>query len=88
MTCNGIVINIGEGTLSIGEDNMKTIRHKCAQFGNKKRTTGQNLQSLLESLLHISKVVKPTTAFLDRMLSHLIETNHVVINLDEDLEWF
>ena len=91
--CLGIEIDACNKTLSIPVEKLEQIKNMCNTWTLKNRTTKTQLQSLLGSLLYITKCVKPARYFLNRMLD-LLRTNHDtrVINLNndfhQDLNWF
>ena len=69
------------------------LTYMCNQWENKKYVTKKQLQSLLGSLLHITKCVKNSRAFLNRMLQTLrnsSNSSHVTLDPDfyRDLSWF
>ena len=70
-TCLGILINTETRTMSVPPEKLEKIQDLCHQWENKTTCTKQQLQSLLGSLLYISKRVKPGRAFLNRMLQFL-----------------
>ena len=91
--CLGIEIDACNKMLSIPVDKFEEIKNMCNTWTMKIRATKTHLQSLLGSLLYITKCVKPARYFLNRML-HLLRTTHDthVINLNNDfhqnLNWF
>ena len=88
--CLGIEIGTVNKTLKIPTDKLHEILNICKTFSLKKRVTKHQFQSLLGSLLYITKWVKPARFFLNRIL----RDNHTSskINLDasfyRDLNWF
>ena len=91
--CLGIEIDVVNKTLSIPPQKFEEIINICNMWAPKTRATKNQLQSLLGSLLYITKCVKPAGYFLNRMLQ-LIRTNHdakmILLNTDfkRDLNWF
>ena len=91
--CLGIEIDAYNKTLSIPLEKLEEIKNMCNTWTTKIRATKTQLQSLLGSLLYITKCVKPARYFLNRML-HLLRNNHDcrTIHLDkdfhQDLNWF
>ena len=71
VTCLGILIDTETRTMSVPSEKLHHISELCHQWQNKITCTKQQLQSLLGSLLYISKCVKPARAFLNRMLQFL-----------------
>ena len=55
--CLGILINVVTGTLSIPDDKLHQINHKCFNWGTKNTATKKQLQSLIGSLIYIHKCV-------------------------------
>ena len=91
--CLGIQIDTVNRTLSIPHDKLIQIVNICQSWQSKTYCSKRQLQSLLGSLLYISKCVKPARFFLNRILA-LLRNNHAVdkILLDQpffqDLSWF
>ena len=91
-SCLGVVFDTTNFTMSVPEERLAKIRyvhHGCIE----KNCTKKQLQSLLGSLLYVSKCIKVARIFLSRMLNTL--RNHFsdnIITLDEefkkDLNWF
>ena len=92
-TSKVIEINVVNKTLSIPHQKFEEIINICNMWVPKTRATKNQLQSLLGSLLYITKCVKPACYFLNRML-HLLRMNHdakmISLNTDfkRDLNWF
>ena len=91
--CLGIQINTITRTLSIPKDKLKEITEICLAYVSKNKVTKSQFQSLLGSLLYITKCVKPARFFLNRMLSLLRQhtsTNYVILDQEfqKDLNWF
>ena len=72
---------------------MKEFKQLCHSWNDKSSCTKTQLQSLLGSLLYITKCVRPARVFLNRMLT-LLKNNHnsarIKLNKDfyQDLHWF
>ena len=66
--CLGIEINTEKCTVAIPQDKLKEIQNLCKVWHNKAYCTKQELQSLLGSLLYVSKCVRVSRTFLNRML--------------------
>ena len=93
VTCLGIQIDTIERTLSIPEGKLKEITNLCKNWVSKTYCSKKNLQSLLGSLLYITKCVAPARSFLNRMLLLLRQNTHVskiLLTQDffQDLAWF
>ena len=91
--CLGIEIDTVERTLQIPVEKLSEIHSICQKFASKSKVTKNQLQSLLGSLLYITKCIKPARFFLNRMLQLLREhTNKSIIHLcpgfHRDLNWF
>ena len=93
VTCLGVDIDTEEFTVSIPSDKVKEIIHTCSTWASKKVCTKRELQSLLGKLLYITKCVKSSRFFLNRMLEVLRNSQkRVKIQLTpefhRDLNWF
>ena len=91
--CLGIEINTINLTLKIPSDKLLEIQRICAKFATKNKVTKNQLQSLLGSLLYITKCVQPARFFLNRMLQLFrdhISRLAITLNVDfhRDLNWF
>ena len=75
--CLGIQINTVARTISIPSGKVQEIVKLCASWSSKTYCSKRDLQSLLGSLLYISKCVPPSRCFLNRMLAPLQENIHV-----------
>ena len=73
LVCLGILINTETRTMSVPPVKLDSIIDMCSQWQNKKFCSKRQLQSLLGSLLYVSKCVKPARTFLNRMLMLLRE---------------
>ena len=93
VTCLGVKINTVDFTVSITADKVQEIIKTCYAWTSKNTCSKQELQSLLGKLLYISKCVKSSRFFLNRMLE-LLKTNtktSAILLTDEfhrDLNWF
>ena len=93
VTCLGIQVDTIQKTLSIPDEKLQEIKNTCKTWTHKNVVTKQQLQSLLGSLLYISKCIKPARIFLNRMLQ-LLRSHHdskkFVLNSEffRDLSWF
>ena len=66
MVCLGILINTDTRTMSVPADKLKYVLNMWSQWQQKHF---RQLQSLLGSLLHVSKCVKPAHTFVNWMLT-------------------
>ena len=93
VTCLGIQIDTVTRTLSIPHKKLQEIASLCKSWVQKTYCSKKALQSLLGSLLYITKCVKPARIFLNRMLA-LLRDNHnvqkILLNqaFFQDLTWF
>ena len=91
--CLGVEIDTENFTVSVPSEKLENIKKICQSWKNKTKCTKRELQSLLGSLLYISKCVKNSRFFLNRMLNTLrAHFGTDAINLDQDfhrdLNWF
>ena len=91
--CLGIQVNTVERTLSIPDAKLSEIKQLCDQWAHKKNCTKNQFQSLLGSLLYITRCIRHARNFFNRMLQIL--RDHVNSNLFvlphqffQDLNWF
>ena len=93
VVCLGIHMDTVNRTLSIPHEKLAEIVNICQSWVSKTYCGKRQLQSLLGSLLYISKCVKPARFFLNRMLA-LLRDNHsvnkILLNQPffQDLSWF
>ena len=93
VTCLGIQIDTATRTLSIPHTKLQEIISMCKAWVTKTYCSKKDLQSLLGSLLYITKCVRPARIFLNRMLA-LLRDNHnvqkILLNqaFFQDLTWF
>ena len=91
--CLGIEIDTVEFTLSIPPDKLIEITDTCKYWETKHSCSKKELQSLLGKLLYISKCVRSSRFFLNRML-HLLRTTDksqmisLTPEFKRDLNWF
>ena len=71
LNCLGIDINTESFTMSIPSEKLKDIWDMCLQWRHKAQCSKRQLQSLLGSLLYISKCIKSSRFFLNRLLDVL-----------------
>ena len=91
--CLGIEINSVNRNLRIPDDKLKQIKKICLAYVSNKKVTKNQFQSLLGSILYITKYVKQVRFFLNRMLQLLrdsIDRNSISLdgNFYRDLNWF
>ena len=91
--CLGILFDTVNRTISIPPEKLQEIITICNNWDNKMTCTKANLQSLLGSLLYVSKCVKPARFFLNRMLQVLryqVTSNIIKLTPEffKDLHWF
>ena len=71
---------------------MKAILTEVNKFAIKRSVNTRQLQSLLGSLLHMSKCVPPARIFVGRLLDALRKARGLNIKIDKqirgDLQWF
>ena len=75
VTCLGILIDTKSRTMSVLAEKLNEIIQICNSWTSKHSCTKSQLQSLLGSLLYISKCVQSARFFLNRMLA-LLRQNH------------
>ena len=93
VVCLGIHIDTINRTLSIPDQKLAEIVGICKSWVSKTYYSKRQLQSLLGSLLYISKCVKRTRFFINRMLALLSNNHHrdkTLLNQPffQDLSWF
>ena len=93
VNCLGILVNTKNFTLSIPAEKLQEILQKCMLWQGKQYATKRQLQSHLGSLLYVTKCVRSSRFFLNRLL-HVLRTMHdssrVQLSLDaqRDINWF
>ena len=86
--CLVIKINLVNRTLRIPDDKLREIQQICSACVSKKKVTKNQFQSLLNSLLDITKCVKPARFFLNRMLQLLRDSPDTTsTSLDTNFYW-
>ena len=93
MICLGILVDSQARTMSVPPEKLASIVTMCQQWTNKKSCTKRQLQSLLGSLLFISKCVRPARIFLNCMLAFLRgmgaqKITTLTSEFFRDLNWF
>ena len=73
--CLGIEINTVEATVSIPVEKLQKIVHMVADWKTRHFCSKRQLQTLLGNLLYVSKCVKTSRVFLNRMLE-LLRANY------------
>ena len=91
--CLGILVDSVNRTISIPDEKLKEIVEICQVWRTKSTCTKTQLQSLLRSLLYITKCVRPARFFLNRMLQvlrdgHACKQIHLTTDFHRDLHWF
>ena len=92
-TCLGIDLNTETFEASIPSDKLEKILKICFQWKDRATCKKRELQSLLGSLLYVSKCVHSSRPFLNRMLdllraSNKLESINLNIEFKRDLNWF
>ena len=93
VTCLGIQVDTVNKTLSIPQKKLQEIKQRCKTWTQKKTVTKHQYQSLLGSLLYITKCIKPARIFLNRMLQ-VLRSHHnshrftLTPEFFQDLCWF
>ena len=93
VTCLGVDIDTENFTISIPKEKVQEIMQICNTWATRQCCTKRELQSLLGKLLYITKCVKSSRFFLNRMLEVLRKSQkRVKIDLTpefhRDLNWF
>ena len=93
VVCLGILFDTEAKTISIPQDKLQIIMDTCSSWTGRTSYSKTELQSLLGSLLYISKCVRPARYFLNRMLQLLrnnIHSRHIFVTDEfrKDLNWF
>ena len=91
--CLGILIDTADRTIAIPQKKLQEIVHMCTNWETKTYCSKNQLQSLLGSLLYITKCVKPARIFLNRILQLLrdnFENTKMLLSTEffKDLSWF
>ena len=93
VVCLGILIDSVNKTVSIPPDKLSQINAMCRDWNDKTYCSKKDLQSLLGSLLYITKCVKSARYFFNRVL-YLLRHNHtnskilLTAEFKKDLNWF
>ena len=82
--CLGILVDTVTQMISIPKDKLQQIKNICSSWSSKTYCSKHDLQSLLDSLLYITKCIKPDSYFLNRMFALLRQNvNHHKILLNQ-----
>ena len=77
VVCLGILVDTVAQMISIPTDKLQQIKNICSSWSSKTYCSKRDLQSLLGSLLYITKCIKPARYLLNRMLALLAQNvNH------------
>ena len=92
-TCLGVEVDTTKFTVAVPQEKLANIQTVCTQWVGRQTCTKKELQSLLGSLLYISKCVHSSRIFLNRMLdtlrSHFGKEDILLDqNFHRDLNWF
>ena len=71
VVCLGILVDSITKTVSIPADKLQEITQLCSHWSTKTYCSKQDLQSLLGSLLYVTRCVKHSRYFMNRMLQML-----------------
>ena len=93
VNCLGILVNTENFTLSIPDEKLQEIHNKCTSWRGRTRCTKRQLQSLLGSLLYVSKCVRSSRFFLNRLLDvlrsmHDKDQVQLSPEAQKDINWF
>ena len=91
--CLGVEIDTEKFTISVPPQKLEEIRVACQDWLTKTHCSKRELQSLLGRLLYITKCVRASRFFLNRMLTtlrlaHKLETIHLDTEFHRDVKWF
>ena len=75
VTCLGIVVDTINSTISLPAEKLQEIHDVCTHWTSKSTCTKRQLQSLLGSLLYITKCIRSARFFLNRMLQVLKDSH-------------
>ena len=93
VTCLGVDIDTVEFTVFITPDKVREILLECESWVNRSECTKKQLQSLLGKLLYVTKCVRISRPFLNRMLDVLRAADKLTkislsMDFKRDLNWF
>ena len=92
-TCLGVELDTEKLTIAVPEEKLHEIRQECQEWLSKKTCNRRQLQSLLGKLLYVTKCVRASRPFLNRMLDTLRAAHKqeiIAINCEfkRDINWF
>ena len=92
-TCLGVELDTEKFTVAVPQDKLNDIRQECTQWLSKRSCNKRQLQSLLGKLLYVTKCVRASRPFLNRMLdtlraAHKQDTIIIDREFRRDLNWF
>ena len=87
------MVDMKNYTVSVPDEKLTEIIKVCNLWQNKSSCTKRELQLLLGRLLYISKCVKASCYFLNRMLALLLQMAQeksidLMLDFFQDLNWF
>ena len=93
VNCLGVLVNTKDFTLSVPPQKLQEILNMCQTWRCRTECTKHQLQSLLGSLLFVSKCVRSSRFFLNRLLDvlHTMHGKNKVLLSPEaqrDINWF
>ena len=93
VVCLGILVDSITKTVSIPADKLQEIIQLCSYWTIKTYCSKQDLQSLLGSLLYVTRCIKHSRYFLNiilQMLRNNVQSRKILISPDlrKDLAWF
>ena len=91
--CLGVEIDTEKFIISVPPQKLEEIRVACQDWLTKTYCSKRELQSLLGRLLYITKCVRASRFFLNRMFTtlrsaHKLETIHLDTEFHRDVKWF
>ena len=93
VTYLGILVDTTDFSVSIPSEKLQVIKSMCVSWTTKSYCTKKELQSLLGSLLYVTKCIKYSRFFLNRMLTLLrknFDKKRIFLTKEfkQDLQWF
>ena len=91
--CLGVEVDTKKFTVAVPQEKLANIQKICIHWVGRQNCTKKELQSLLGSLLYVSKCVKSARIFLNRMFDTLrshFGKDHILLDhqFHRDLNWF
>ena len=91
--CLRVEVDTKNFTVAVPQEKLENIYQMCTQWVGRQKCSKKQLQSLLGSLLYISKCVRSSRLFLNRMLDTLrsrFGRGDILldVNFHRDLNWF